>query len=107
MKKRRFTEEQIIGILKQSEAGMKVVEVCRQNGISDATFYKWREKYGGMTVSEARRLHQLEEENSRLKDWSRCRRSTSLCSRMSSEKTSEAIGQKRCCSFHSGKVQLL
>ena len=67
MKKRRFTEEQIIGILKQSEAGMKVVEVCRQNGISDATFYKWREKYGGMTVSEARRLHQLEEENSRLK----------------------------------------
>ena len=67
MKKRRFTEEQIIGILKQSEAGMKVVEVCRRNGISDATFYKWREKYGGMTVSEARRLHQLEEENSRLK----------------------------------------
>ena len=67
MKKRRFTEEQIIGILKQAEAGMKIVEVCRQNGISDATFYKWREKYGGMTVSEARRLHQLEEENSRLK----------------------------------------
>ena len=67
MKKRRFTEEQIIGILKQGEAGMKIVEVCRQNGISDATFYKWREKYGNMTVSEARRLHQLEEENSRLK----------------------------------------
>lgn len=67
MKKRRFTEEQIIGILKQAEAGMKIVEVCRQNGISDATFYKWREKYGGMTVSDARRLHQLEEENSRLK----------------------------------------
>ena len=67
MKKRRFTEERIIGILKQAEAGMKIVEVCRQNGISDATFYKWREKYGGMTVSEARRLHQLEEENSRLK----------------------------------------
>ena len=67
MKKRRFTEEQIIGILKQAEAGMKIVEVCRQNGISDATFYKWREKYGNMTVSEARRLHQLEEENSRLK----------------------------------------
>ena len=67
MKKRRFTEEQIIGILMQAEAGMKIVEVCRQNGISDATFYKWREKYGNMTVSEARRLHQLEEENSRLK----------------------------------------
>ena len=67
MKKRRFTEEHIIGILKQAEAGMKIVEVCRQNGISDATFYKWREKYGNMTVSEARRLHQLEEENSRLK----------------------------------------
>ena len=67
MKKRRFTEKQIIGILKQAEAGMKIVEVCRQNGISDATFYKWREKYGNMTVSEVRRLHQLEEENSRLK----------------------------------------
>lgn len=67
MKRRRFSEEQIIGILKQAEAGMKVVEVCRQNGISDATFYKWREKYSGMTVSEAKRLHQLEEENSRLK----------------------------------------
>ena len=67
MKTRRFTEEQILGILKQAEAGMKIVEVCRQNGISDATFYKWREKYGNMTVSEARRLHQLEEENSRLK----------------------------------------
>ena len=67
MKKRRFTEEQIIGILKQAEAGMKIVEVCRQNGISAPTFYKLWEKYGGMTVSEARRLHQLEEENSRLK----------------------------------------
>ena len=67
MKKRRFTEEQIIGILKQAEAGMKIVEVCRQNGISDATFNKWREKYGNMTVSEARRLHKIEEKKSRLK----------------------------------------
>ena len=53
--------------MKQAETGMKVVEVCRQNGISDATFYKWREKCGGMTVSEARRLYQLEEGSSRLK----------------------------------------
>lgn len=65
--KARFTEEQIISILKQAEAGMKVAEVCRKNGISDATFYKWRAKYGGLEVSEIRRLKQLEEENARLK----------------------------------------
>lgn len=67
MKPRRFTEEQIIGILKQAQAGMKIVDLCRQHGISDATFYTWRSKYGGMEVSEAKRLKQLEDENKRLK----------------------------------------
>ena len=67
MKPRRFTEEQIIGILKQAQAGMKIVDLCRQNGISDATFYTWRSKYGGMEVSEAKRLKQLEDENKKLK----------------------------------------
>lgn len=67
MKRKRFTEEQIIGILKQAEAGMKIVDVCRTNGISDATFYTWRSKYGGMTVSEVKRLRELQEENARLK----------------------------------------
>lgn len=67
MKNSRFSEEQIIGILKQSEAGAKTSEVCRQHGISTATFYGWRSKYGGLEVSEAKRLKQLEEENSKLK----------------------------------------
>ncbi len=67
MKRSRFSEEQIIGILKQAEAGIKVQDLCRQNGISDATFYKWRPKYGGLEVSEAKRLKQLEDENARLK----------------------------------------
>ena len=67
MKSKRFTEEQIIGILKQAEAGMKVVDLCRMHGISDATFYTWRKKYGGMDVSDAKRLKQLEDENRKLK----------------------------------------
>lgn len=67
MKPRRFTEEQIIGILKQAQAGMKIVDLCRQHGISDATFYIWRSKYGGMEVSDAKRLKQLEDENKKLK----------------------------------------
>ena len=65
--KRRFTEEQIIGILQEAETGMKVMDVCRKHGISDATYYNWKAKYGGMTVSEARKLRALEEENRRLK----------------------------------------
>ena len=65
--KKRFTEEQIIGILKEAEAGMKVAEVCRKHGISDATYYNWKSKFGGMSVSEAQRLRALEMENSKLK----------------------------------------
>lgn len=67
MKAKRFTEEQIIGILKQAEAGMKIIDLCRMHGISDATFYTWRKKYGGMDISDAKRLKQLEDENRKLK----------------------------------------
>jgi putative transposase len=67
MKRSRFNEEQIIGVLKEAEAGAKVSELCRRHGISDATFYTWRSKYGGLEISEVRRLRQLEEENRRLK----------------------------------------
>lgn len=67
MKRSRFTEEQIIGMLKAHEAGMKTADVCRKHGLSEATFYKYKAKYGGMDVSEARRLKALEEENPRLK----------------------------------------
>lgn len=67
MKRSRFNEEQIIGILKEQEGGMPTAEVCRRHGISSATFYKWKSKFGGLEVSEARRLRSLEEENSRLK----------------------------------------
>lgn len=65
--KQRFTEEQIIGVLTEAEAGMKVAEVCRKYGISDATYYSWKSKFGGMTVSEAQRLKALEAENAKLK----------------------------------------
>ena len=67
MKRGRFSEEQIIAVLKEAEAGAKVAELCRKHGISDATFYNWRSRYGGLEVSELRRLRQLEEENRRLK----------------------------------------
>ena len=67
MRQSRYTEEQIIGVLKQGEAGIRTAEICRQHGISAATYYKWKAKYGGLEVSEARRLRQLEDENRRLK----------------------------------------
>lgn len=65
--KKRFSEEQIIGFLKQAEAGVPVMELCRQHGFSDASFYTWRAKFGGMTVPDAKRLKELESENARLK----------------------------------------
>lgn len=67
MKRSRFSEEQIIAVLKEQEAGMATAEVCRRHGISSATFYKWKSKFGGLEVSDARRLRTLEQENSRLK----------------------------------------
>jgi putative transposase len=67
MKGKRFSEEQIIAVLRESEAGAKTKELCRRHGISEATFYNWKAKYAGMTVSEARRLKELEAENSKLK----------------------------------------
>lgn len=67
MKRKRFTEEQIIGVLKESEAGAKVDDVCRRHGISQATFYAWRKKFGGMEASDAKRLRELEAENAKLK----------------------------------------
>ena len=67
MKRSRFTEEQIIGMLREQESGMKTADVCRKHGISEATFYKYKAKFGGMDVSDARKLKALEDENSKLK----------------------------------------
>ena len=67
MKKSRYNETQIIGFIKEAEAGVPVVELCRRHGFSDASFYKWRAKYGGMEISDAKRLRDVETENTRLK----------------------------------------
>ena len=67
MKRSRFTEEQIIAILREQESGMATAEVCRKHGVSSATFYKWKAKYGGLDVSDAKRLKALEDENAKLK----------------------------------------
>ena len=67
MKRSRFTEEQIIGMLKEQEAGLPTAEVCRKHGVSQATFYKYKARFGGLEVSDARRLRALEDENAKLK----------------------------------------
>ena len=67
MRKSRFSDKQIIGVLKEHQAGLSAAELCRRHGISDATFYKWRSRFGGMEVSDAKRLRALEEENGKLK----------------------------------------
>lgn len=67
MQRSRFTDKQIIGILNEAEVGVGMVDLCRRHGISQSTFYRWRERYGGMTVSELKRMRQLEDENRRLK----------------------------------------
>lgn len=67
MRQSRFSESQIVGILKEADSGVTVKEVCRKNGISDATYYKWKSKYGGLEVSDVRRMRELEVENLKLK----------------------------------------
>ena len=67
--KKRFTEEQIIGFLREADAGLPIKELCRKHGFSEASFYVWRKKYGGMDVTDAKRLKALEEENAKLKKW--------------------------------------
>src|SRR5215469_16821250 len=95
MKGTRFSEEQIIGVLREQEAGVKTEEVCRRHGISSATFYKWKAKYGGLEVSDAKRLKAMDDENRRLKKLLAGRCSTTRHSRTCSEKTSEACGATR------------
>ena len=90
MKRSRFTEDQIIGILREQEAGATTADVCRKYGISSATFYKWKAKYGGLDVSDVRRLKVLEDENAKLKKLVADLRLTRRCCRTSSAEGYEA-----------------
>src|SRR3712207_8087351 len=92
MRTSRFTDEQIIGIVREYEAGAKLTELCRRHGISSATFYKWRAKYGGMAVSDAKRLKALEEENRRLKQLLADTMLDNQASRGCWQKTGDACG---------------
>ena len=90
MKRTRFTEEQIIGVLKERDLGAKVSDLCRKYGVSDGTIYNWKSKYGGMDVGEAKRLRQLEEENAKLKRLLAEFDTRQHCAQGSSEKNSNA-----------------
>jgi putative transposase len=92
MRRSRFGEEQIIGILREHETGATTAEVCRRHGISDATFYKWKAKYGGMEVSDAKKLKGLEDENRRLKTLLAEAMLDNAARKICSEKTAKACG---------------
>ncbi len=94
-RRRGHTDEQILHALRQAEGGEKVVEVCRQLGISEQTFYTWKRKYAGLGFSELRKLRQLREENAKLKRWWPICPWTGICSRRSCEKSSNASGSAR------------
>ena len=87
MKRSRFSEEQIVYALRQAESGTSISDLCRQLGVSDATFYIWKKKYAHLGVSELRRLRQVEEENADSNDWWRISRSTSICCRSPAKKS--------------------
>ncbi len=104
MKRSKFSEEQVVYALRQAEGGTPVGDLCRQLGVSDATFYAWKKKYAHLGVSELRRLRQLEEENNRLKRLVATSRSTSTCCRRRCEKKSEARPPPRARPVVSGDV---
>jgi putative transposase len=104
MRRSRFSEEQIVGILKEQEAGAPIVELARRHGVSDQTIYGWKKKYGGLDVNEARRLKQLEEENSRLKRLVADQALDNVMLRGSSDKTSKARGETGSGALHAGAV---
>ena len=96
MQKSRYTEEQIVGILKESEAGVATAELCRKHGISEQTFYRWKAKYGGLEVSEAQRLRHLEEENRKLKQLIAEQALDIFGFKASYQKSGKPTGQARC-----------
>ena len=111
MKRSKFSEEQIVYAIRQAESGTPVGDLCRQLGVSDATFYTWKKKYAHLGVSEFRRLRQVEEENPGSNAWWRISPSTSICCRRPCEKKSEARpppGTRRVVSAHvPGKSNLI